>query len=81
MLGLTANDKRYQILMCWDGVGHPSPRVIRRDKGYDTMEDAERMAESIRTSHDHYDFYKSVIVADITEPWPVCAKYWESLEG
>lgn len=45
MLGLTANSKRYQILMCWDGVGHPSPRVIRRDKGYDTVEDAEFMAE------------------------------------
>ena len=79
MLGLTANDKRYQILMCWDGVGHPSPRVIRRDKGYDTVKDAERVAESIRVSHDHYDFYKSIIVVDITEPWP-CAKYWESLE-
>ena len=80
MLGITADSKRYQILMCWDGVGHPTPRVNRRDKGYDTVEDAISKAESIRTSHDHYDFYKSIIVVDAFEAWPKCAKYWESLE-
>ena len=72
----TQNDKRYQILMCWDGVGHPSPRVNRRDHGYDTVEEAMQVAETIRTTHDHYDFHKSIIVVDGL----TCAKYWITLE-
>lgn len=74
--------KTYQIMMCWDEVGCMRPKVIRRDDGYDSEEEAIRALDALRDSGDYHDFYKSAFVWDAGLRWhPSRAVHWIPLNA